>query len=94
MTAWKACSAKLRLDRHLVNRRIALDVHQLRHADGTCFADAPEIVPDEIYDHEVLGHVLLPLREASRQDKVFGGRFPPENPSEKEARAKREAAMS
>lgn len=46
---------------HLVNSRVALDVHQLRHADGARLAHAAQVVPDEINDHKVFGHVFLSL---------------------------------
>lgn len=60
-----------------MNGRVALDVHQLGHGDRTGLAHAAEVVPDEVDDHEVLGHVLLTLGEVGGKDEVFGRSLAP-----------------
>lgn len=42
----------------LMNRGVALHIHQFWHLDRSDLADLSQIVSDEIYDHEVLREVL------------------------------------
>ena len=65
----------------LVHGRVVLDDHQLGDAHAVDLADAPEVVAQQVDDHQVLGVGLLVLRELGAQrlveDRVLRARRVP-----------------
>ena len=50
---------------------IALERHELRHADAAVLADAADVVAPEIDEHDVLGALLLVALELLGEPLVF-----------------------
>ena len=55
----------------LVHRLVGLDVHQHRHLDRADLADHPDVVAEEVDDHQVLGAVLGVAGEPDPQRLVL-----------------------
>src|SRR5450755_345153 len=55
----------------LVNCRVRFHVHELRHMYGAHRADPPQIVSQQVHDHQVLGTAFLVFRQGTPQKLVF-----------------------
>jgi hypothetical protein len=53
-----------------MHRGVGFDLHQPRDGHGPGDADAPEIVTEQVHDHEVLRAVLHARRELARFSDV------------------------
>jgi hypothetical protein len=60
----------------LVHGRVVLDDHQLGHADAADLADPPEVVAQQVDDHQVLGVGLLVFGQLGPQ-RLVAARGPP-----------------
>ena len=59
------------------NMGIAFDLHQFAHRHCARLTDSPDIIPPQIYQHDVLGAFFFIIAQLFFQRRVFFGGFTP-----------------